>query len=51
MNLDDYLRHMADVYRQLSATVAEPEVRDEYLELAAVCEEVANDVEEQTTPG
>lgn len=51
MELDDYLRDLAIVYRQLAATATGPEVRDEYLDLALVCEEVANEVEDQLTPG
>ena len=51
MELDDYLRDLAIVYRQLAAIVPGPELRDEYLDLALVCEEVANDFEDQLTPG
>lgn len=51
MELDDYLRDLALVYRQLAATTREPDVRDEYLELALVCDEVANDAEARMTPG
>jgi rubrerythrin len=51
MELDDYLRDLARFYRQLAATAQGPDVRDEYLDLASVCEEVANDVEEHMTPG
>ncbi len=51
MDLDDYLRDLALVYRQLAASAQGPDVRDDYLDLARVCEEVANEVEERMTSG
>jgi len=51
MELDDYLRDLAVAYRQLAAIALGPKLRDEYLDLAQACEEIANEVEDQLTPG
>ena len=48
MDWDDYLRHEAAIYRQL-AEKTENVGKQELLDLAAVCEEVANSIEDRLT--
>ena len=50
MDWPDYLRDQAATYRQLAQT-AEDLVRQEFLDLAMVCEEVANDIEDRLPAG
>ena len=40
----DYLREQAAKYRLLADTAEDASVKQEFLELAAVCEEVANEI-------
>jgi len=42
MEWGDYLRDEATKYRQLAETAGGPFMKQEFLELADVCEEVAN---------
>ena len=51
MDLNDYLRDQAAMYRQLADSAGDPAVRDEMLDLATVCEEVACHIEELNTGG
>jgi len=53
MTLDwpDYLRDQAVKYRQLAEQTDEPLIKNEMLELASVCEEVANNIEDHLTGG
>ena len=51
MDFDDYLRDQAVKYRQLAETAQDRAVKVELLELAAVCEEVANRIEDRMTAG
>ena len=51
MDYSDYLREQAAKYRQLAETAKDPSVKREILELAAVCEEVANEIDDQRTSG
>ncbi len=48
---DDYLREQAVQYRQMADKAEDPMVRQEFLDLAAVCEEVANKIEDRMTGG
>jgi hypothetical protein len=50
MDWDDYLRHEAAIYRQL-AEKTENVGKQELLDLAAVCEEVADSIEDRLTGG
>ena len=50
MDWDDYLRHEAAIYRQL-AEKTENVGKQKLLDLAAVCEEVANNIEDRLTSG
>ena len=51
MDFDDYLRDQATEYRNLAGKAEDPAVREEMLDLAAVCEEVANHIEDLRTGG
>ena len=51
MDWDDYLRHEAAMYRQLAEKSENVLGKQELLDLAAVCEEVANNVEDRLTGG
>jgi hypothetical protein len=51
MDFDDYLRDQATMYRDLAGKADDPTVREEMLDLAAVCEEVANHIEDLRTGG
>jgi hypothetical protein len=42
MDWPDYLRDQAAMYRKLAERADDPAVTNEMLELASVCEEVAN---------
>ena len=48
MDWDDYLRQQAAMYRQKTEDVF---IKQELLDLAAVCEEVANNIEDRRTSG
>ena len=48
---DDYLRDQAAHYRQLAETAEDPLIKQEHFGLAAVCEEVANHIEDRQTGG
>ena len=45
------LRDQAAHYRQIAETANDPLVKQEHFELAAVCEEVANHIEDRLTGG
>jgi hypothetical protein len=51
MDWPDYLRDQAAMYRQLAEQADDPVVKNELLELASVCEEVANNIEDHMTGG
>jgi hypothetical protein len=51
MDLDDYLRDEAVKYRKLAAETVNELIKRELLELAEVCEEVANKIEDRMTAG
>ena len=51
MDWDDYLRHEAAMYRQLAEKSENAFGKQELLDLAAVFEEVANNVEDRLTGG
>jgi len=46
-----YLRDQAADYRERAARARDPETRRELLELAAICEQVANNIEDRTASG
>jgi len=51
MDWPDYRRGEAAKYRQLAAQTGDPLIKVEMLELASVCEEVANNIEDLLTGG
>ena len=51
MELADYLRDQAVMYRKLAEQADDPVVKNEMLDLASVCEEVANNIEDHLTGG
>jgi hypothetical protein len=51
MDWDDYLRGEAAIYRQLAEKSEHICDKEELLDLAAVCEEVANSIEARLTGG
>jgi len=48
---NDYLREQADAYRRMAEDAKDPAIRDELLELAAICDEVAEHIEQIKTGG
>jgi hypothetical protein len=51
MDWADYLREEAAKYRELAEQTDDPVIKNEMLELASVCEEVANNIEDHLTGG
>ena len=51
MDYDDYLREEAAKYRRLAEQATDDFIRKELLELALVCEEVADAIEDRLTGG
>jgi hypothetical protein len=51
MDWDDYFRQQAAMYLQLAEKTEDTFVKQELLDLAAVCEEVANNLEDGRTSG
>jgi hypothetical protein len=51
MDWDDYFRHEAAMYRQLAGQADKVCGKQELLDLAAICEEVANSIEDRLTGG
>ena len=51
MDWADYLRDEAAKFRQLAETAVDSSIKQELLDLAAVCEEVANNIEDRMPGG
>ena len=51
MHYSDYLREKAVKYRELAETAEDAFVKQEFLELAAVCEEAVNEIDDRRTSG
>ena len=51
MDWADYLRDEAAKFRQLAEAAEDPSIKQELLDLAAVCEEVANNIEDRMPGG
>jgi hypothetical protein len=51
MDYDDYLRDQATKYRALAEGALDPAIKVEFFELADICEEVANKIEDRMTAG
>jgi hypothetical protein len=51
MEYDDYLRRQAEHYRQLAERTDDFQVKEELLGLAAVCDDVADNMQDRLTAG
>jgi hypothetical protein len=51
MDWDEYFRQQAAMYRKLAEKTEDAFIKHELLDLAAVCEEVANNIEDRQTSG
>ena len=51
MDWDDYLRQQAALYRQLAEKAEDLSIKQDLLDLAVVCEDVANDIEDRIPGG
>ena len=51
MHNSDYYREEAAKYRALAEAATDPAIKKEYLELAAVCEEVAEKIDDCDASG
>jgi hypothetical protein len=51
MDWDDYFRQQAAMYRQLAEKTEDAFNKQELLDLAGVCEEVANNIEDRRPSG
>ena len=51
MDWDDYFRQQATMYWQLAQKTEDTFIKQELLDLAAVCEEVANKIEDRRPGG
>ena len=51
MDWDDYLRDEARKYRELAEQAGDPLTKQELLELADICDKVANNIEDRMTAG
>jgi hypothetical protein len=51
MNFETHYRREAEKYRLLAETAKDPVIKQEMLELSAICEEVANEIEDRMTAG
>jgi hypothetical protein len=51
MHDSDYYREQAQYYRLLAASAESDAVKDEFLDLAAACEEAANDIDDRRASG
>ena len=51
MDWDDYLRQEATMYRRLADKTENVFGKQELFDLAAICEEVANSIEDRLTGG
>jgi len=51
MDWADYLRDQAAKYRQLAEAADDPSIKQELLDLAAICEEAADNIEDRMPGG
>jgi hypothetical protein len=51
MDWDEHFRQQAIMYRQLAEKTEDAFIKKELLDLAAVCEEVVNNIEDRGTSG
>ena len=51
MHYSDYLREQAAEYRQLADLAEDAAIREELFDSAAICEEVANNIDDRRASG
>ena len=51
MHYSDYLREQAAEYRQLAEVAEDPTVKEDLFDSAAICEEVANNIDDRRASG
>ena len=51
MHYSDYLREQAAEYRQLAEAAENPAIKEDFLASAAICEEVANTMDDRRASG
>ena len=51
MHNSDYYREQAAIYRELAEAASDAAAKQEFLELAAACEEVADDIDDCRASG
>ena len=51
IHYSDYLREQATKYRELAETAEDAFVKQEFLELAEICEEAANNMDDRRASG
>jgi len=51
IHYSDYLREQAAKYRELAETAEDAFVKQEFLELAEICEEAANNIDDRRASG
>jgi hypothetical protein len=51
MDWDDYFRQQAVMYRQLAEQAEDAFIKEELLDVAAVCEDVANNIQDRLASG
>ena len=51
MHYSDYLREQAAQYRQLAEAAENPAIKEELFDSAAICEELANNIDDRRASG
>ena len=51
LHYSDYLREQAEQYRTLAANATDAAIKQDFIELAEVCEEVANRIDDRRASG
>ncbi len=51
MHNSDYIREQAAAFRQLAETAVDPAIREDLFDSAAICEEVANNIDDRRASG
>jgi hypothetical protein len=51
MHYSDYLREQAAEYRRLAEEAADPAIKEDLFDSAAICEEVANNIDDRRASG
>ena len=51
IHYSDYLREQATKYRELAEQADDDVIKQEFIELAEICEQVANDIDDRRASG